>query len=255
MRRMAFVISLFMVPLWGVSALAAYGDSRVKGETVEYPSGDETVKGYLITPEGKGPFPAVVVIHEWWGLNEQIKRTAERLSREGYVVLAVDLYRGRVTSDPEEAHELMRGLPEDRAIRDLRSAVQYLRSLPNVNGARIGSIGWCMGGGYSLALAVSSPELAACVIYYGRLVTDKDRLSRIEAPVLGFFGDRDRGIPESSVREFESSLRALGKEVETYVYRGAGHAFANETRPSYNPGAARDAWEKTLKFFEAKLKK
>jgi carboxymethylenebutenolidase len=226
-----------------------------EGKTVSYRSDGEEVSGFLVVPEGKGPFPAIVVIHEWWGLNEQVKRKARELAKEGYVTLAVDLYRGKVTDDPEEAHELLRGLPEDRAIRDLLSAVSYLKTLPNVKKDKIGSIGWCMGGGFSLSLAVNSPELAACVVYYGRLITDREQLKRIKAPILGFFGEEDRGIPVSSVRAFEKTMKELGKEVTVYIYPNAGHAFANEERPSYNPEAAKDAWAKTLSFFEKTLKR
>ncbi|HSE83726.1 MAG TPA: dienelactone hydrolase family protein, partial [Thermodesulfobacteriota bacterium] len=120
---------------------------------------------------------------------------------------------------------------------------------------KIGSIGWCMGGGYSLSLAINSPELAGAVIYYGRLVTDKDQLKKINAPIIGFFGEEDRGIPVSSVREFEKTMKELGKDVSVYIYPEAGHAFANEERASsYNASAAKDAWEKTLAFFEKHLK-
>lgn len=224
-------------------------------ETVRYPSGNETVEGYLATPAGAGPFPAVVVIHEWWGLNDQVKEQARRLAEEGYAALAVDLYRGRATSDSDEAHELSRGLPEDRALRDLVAAVDYLASRPDVRADRIGSIGWCMGGGYSLALALAEPRLAASVIYYGRLVTDESQLSQIQAPLLGLFGEDDRGIPVSSVRTFESTLGSLGKTAEVHIYPGAGHAFANSTRPSYREGAAQDAWTKTLDFFSRHLKR
>ena len=223
------------------------------GKMVSYKSDGETISGFLITPEGKGPFPAIIVIQEWWGLNDQIKNKAKELAKEGYVTLAVDLYRGKETTDPDEAHELLRGLPEDRAIRDLLSAVSYLKTLPNVKKDKIGSIGWCMGGGYSLSLAISSPDIMACVIYYGRLVTDKNQLEKIKASVIGFFGEEDRGIPPSSVKVFEEDMKSLGKDVSVYNYPGAGHAFANEEKPSYNSKAASDSWEKTLSFFNQKL--
>lgn len=228
--------------------------SAVTTETVRYASGEETVAGFLARPDGAGPFPAVVVIHEWWGLNDQIKAMAQKLAENGYVALAIDLYRGRVATSTDEAHELSRGLPEDRAVRDLKAAVSYLRTRPGVRGDRIGSIGWCMGGSYSLALALNQPDLAASVIYYGRLVTEAESLRRFNAPVLGLFGQDDRGIPVSMVREFEAQAKSMGKSVTVRIYPGAGHAFANETRPSYRAEAARDAWEKTLAFFAATLK-
>lgn len=230
------------------------GQAAAGGQMVSYSSGGETVQGFLARPEGTGPFPAIVVIHEWWGLNDQIKGMATKFAESGYVALAVDLYRGRVTADRDEAHELSRSLPEDRAIRDLKAAVGYLRSRLDVRHDRIGSIGWCMGGGYSLVLALNQPDLTASVIYYGRLVTEATSLRRLNTPILGFFGEEDRGIPVSGVREFEAQANGLGKSVTVHIYPGAGHAFANETRPSYRPEAAADAWEKTLSFFAAKLK-
>jgi len=236
------------------ASLPVTGAPRVETAVVSYPSGEEEVQGYLARPAAGSPFPALVVIHEWWGLNTQIKGMAEELAREGYVALAVDLYRGRVTADPMEAHEVMRGVPEDRAIRDLKAAVSYLRGRPDVHGDRIGSIGWCMGGGYSLTLAINQPDLAACIIYYGRLATDKNRLGQIGAPVLGLFGDQDRGIPPSAVRAFDRTMKTLDKETQMHIYPGAGHAFANPGRPSYRKAAAADAWKRTLAFFSKLLK-
>jgi len=246
------LLILAFVLLLGIT-MKTKSESIPEGKMVSYKSDGETISGFLVTPEGKGPFPAIIVIQEWWGLNDQIKNKAKYLAKEGYVTLAVDLYRGKVTTDPEEAHELLRGLPEDRAVRDLISAVSYLKTLPNVKKDKIGSIGWCMGGGYSLSLAINSPDITACVIYYGRLITDKDQLRRTNASVIGFFGEEDRGIPPSSVNAFEEDMKTLGKNVSVYIYPGAGHAFANEEKPSYNPKAAKDSWEKTLSFFSQKL--
>ena len=243
---------LWILPLILLCALTAR--TAVDSQTVSYSSGSDTVSAFLAKPAGSGPFPAVVVIHEWWGLNDQVKRMAEKLAGQGYVALAVDLYRGRVAANPDEAHELSRGLPEDRAVRDLRAAVAYLESRKDVRADRIGSIGWCMGGGYSLSLAVNEPRLAACVINYGRLLTDPATLGKITSPVIGFFGEEDRGIPVAGAREFEKQMKALGKSAEIHTYSGAGHGFMNEDRPSYRPEAAKDAWKKTLAFFAAHLK-
>lgn len=247
--------------LWFISVLIVLaasvpvtGTERVETSMVTYPSGAEEVQRYLARPPGAGPFPALVVIHEWWGLNQQIKGMAEELAREGYVALAVDLYRGRVTAEPMEAHELMRGLPEDRAIQDLKAAVAYLRSRSDVRGNKIGSIGWCMGGGYSLTLAINQPDLAACVVYYGRLATNKGLLGQISAPVLGIFGEEDRGIPPSAVRTFERDMKELDKETQIHMYPGAGHAFANPERPSYRKAAADDAWKRTKAYLMKFLK-
>jgi carboxymethylenebutenolidase len=226
------------------------------GKTVSYKSGDETVHGVLFTPKGKGPFPALVVIHEWWGLVPWVKEQAAKLSDQGYVTLAVDLYRGKATDSPEVAHELMRGLPEDRANRDLLAAVQYLKSLKNVNPAKMGSIGWCMGGGYSLDLAIADPTLAADVINYGHLATDPARLQQIHAPLLGLFGAQDKGIPPADVHKFEQDLQQMGKKIDVTIYPDAGHAFQNpDNKAGYRPADTADAWNRTLEFLAANLKK
>src|SRR6266496_3607348 len=191
-----------------VSAIAA--DSKA----ISYKSGDETVSGMLSTPAGKGPFPALIVIHEYWGLNDWVKAQAAKLADQGYVALAVDLYRGKVADTPDLAHELMRGVPEDRASKDLRAAFDFLAAQPNVKKDRIGSIGWCMGGGYALNVALAEPHLAAAVINYGHLATEPAELKKINAPILGIFGGQDRGIPVDDVKKFQQSLAQLGKKVE-----------------------------------------
>ncbi|HEV2114426.1 MAG TPA: dienelactone hydrolase family protein [Terriglobales bacterium] len=241
---------LLLTLLLSATAFAA------NGKTVSYKSGDETVHGVLYAPRGKGPFPALVVIHEYWGLVPWVKEQAAKLSEQGYVTLAVDLYRGKATDSPEVAHELMRGLPEDRANRDLLAAVQYLKSLKNVNPAKIGSIGWCMGGGYSLDLAIADPTLAADVINYGHLATDPGRLQQIHAPILGLFGAQDKGIPPADVRKFEADLKQQGKTIDVTIYPDAGHAFQNPgNKAGYRPADTADAWNRTLEFLAANLKK
>jgi carboxymethylenebutenolidase len=230
------------------AAAAPSGPVLGPGE-VAIPSGSEQMVAYLARPKGQGPFPALVVIHEWWGLNGQVRGMADQLARQGYLSLAVDLYRGKVTDDPEQAHELMRGLPEDRALRDLSAAFAYLKSNADVKPERIGSIGWCMGGGYSIKLAVAEPSLAACAVYYGALPTETENLRAIQAPVVGFFGDKDEGIPEASVLDFDTAMRKAGKTAEVHVYRNAGHAFANPESKSFHRMAADDAWKKLMAFF------
>ncbi len=162
------------------------------GKPVTYQSGTETVNALLYTPPGKGPFPALVVIHEWWGLNDWVKEQASKLADQGYVALAIDLYRGKVATTPDEAHEIMRGVPDDRASRDLLAATTYLRSQKNVDPARVGSIGWCMGGGYAFNLAVNDPKLKAAVINYGHLASDDATLKKINAACWGSLADRIR---------------------------------------------------------------
>jgi carboxymethylenebutenolidase len=224
-------------------------------KNVSYKSGDETVQGILYTPEGKGPFPAILVIHEWWGLNDWVKEQAGKLSDEGYVTLALDLYRGKVASTPDEAHELMRGVPEDRAKRDLRAGFDFLESQPNVKKDRIGSIGWCMGGGYSLDVALEEPGLRADVINYGHLVTDPSSVEKIQASVLGMFGAQDRGIPVEDVKKFEALMKQKGKKIEVVIYPDAGHGFQNpNNKDGYRADDTADAWKRTVNFFASTLK-
>lgn len=242
-------IALALFLLLTVSALAA------DGKTVSYKSGDETVQGMLYTPSGNGPFPAIVVIHEWWGLNDWVKDRASKLSDQGYVTLAVDLYRGKVATTSDEAHEIMRGVPEDRAKRDLHAAVAFLKSQPNVKRNRIGSIGWCMGGGYSLDVALQEPDLAADVINYGHLATDPDAMKKINAPILGLFGGQDRGITPDDVHKFEAGMKQMGKKIDVKIYDDAGHAFENpNNKDGYRPADAADAWKRTVDFLAATLK-
>ena len=246
MRTLCLALTLFAT----LSAFAA------TGKPVSYKSGDETVQGVLYTPEGKGPFPAIVVIHEWWGLNDWVKGQASKLADEGYEALAIDLYRGKVATTPDEAHEIMRGVPEDRAARDLHAAFNYLESQSSVKKNRIGSIGWCMGGGYSLNLALAEANLRAAVINYGHLAADQSSLNKINASVLGIFGGKDRGIPVDDVNKFEQGLKQAGKKVEIHIYPNAGHAFENpNNKDGYRADDASDAWKHTVEFLAGTLKK
>jgi carboxymethylenebutenolidase len=234
-----------------VSTLAQSG-----GNMVEFPSGSEKVSGYLATPAASsGRKPAIVVIQEWWGLNDWVKHKADELAKQGYVALAPDLYRGKVATDPDTAHQLMRGLPEDRAMRDLKGAIAWLRARNDVNPARIASIGWCMGGGYSLSLALAEPTLSGAVIYYGRLVTDDAAIASLKPPLLGNFGGKDQGISPESVREFERKAKAAGKSVDFKTYPEAGHGFASmPDSKGYRADDARDADARASAFLAKALK-
>ena len=241
--------------LLALIVLAAASAFAADGKPVSYKSGDETVQGVLYTPAGKGPFPALVVVHEWWGLNDWVKEQASKLADQGYASLAVDLYRGKVATTPDMAHEIMRGVPEDRAKRDLHAAVEFLKSQPTVKKDRIGAIGWCMGGGYALDIALQEPDLAATVINYGHLATDPDALKKINAPILGLFGGQDHGIPPADVNKFEQQLKQLGKKVDVKIYDDAGHAFENSNnKDGYRPADAADAWKRTVDFLAMTLK-
>ena len=241
--------------LSGMICLLVMKSVAAESRSVSYKSGDEKVNALLYTPVGKGPFPAIVVIHEWWGLNDWVKGEASKLADEGYVALAIDLYRGKVATTPDEAHEIMRGVPQDRATRDLLAATAYLRSQKNVDPKRVGSIGWCMGGGYSLDLALNDPNLKAAVINYGHLATDDAALKKINAAILGIFGGQDRGIPAADVQKFESQLKALGKTVDIHIFPDAGHAFENpNNKQGYRAHDATQAWKLTVSFLVKYLK-
>jgi carboxymethylenebutenolidase len=243
------VLFLGLICLFAMTSIAA--DSH----PVSYKTGDETVSAILYTPQGKGPFPGIVVIHEWWGLNDWVKEQASKLADQGYVALAIDLYRGKVATTPDEAHEIMRGVPQDRATRDLLAATGYVRAQKNVDPKRVGSIGWCMGGGYSLDLALNDPRLKAAVINYGHLATDDSSLKKINAAILGIFGGQDRGIPVADVNKFESQLKALGKSVEIHIFSDAGHAFENpNNKQGYRADDTAQAWKLTVDFLAKNLK-
>jgi carboxymethylenebutenolidase len=222
---------------------------------VSYRSGDETVQATLYMPKGEGPFPALVVIHEWWGLNEWVKQQASDLADQGYVALAIDLYRGQVATTADEAHQIMRGVPEDRANRDLLAATAYLRSLKTVNSKRVGAIGWCMGGGYALDLAIADPRLKVAVINYGHLASDKTTLKKIHAQILGIFGGQDKGISVADVHKFETEMNALDKKVDIHIFSDAGHGFENpNNQEAYRAEDTASAQKLTDEFLRKNLK-
>jgi carboxymethylenebutenolidase len=228
----------------------------VEAEDVVYAEvGGAPVTGYLARPAGGGTgLPGIIVIQEWWGLNDNIRSMARRLAGQGYTALAVDLYEGNVATDPETARSLMsESMGREADLEDnLRQAYAYLTE--QAGAPRVGVIGWCFGGGWSLRTALMLPgEIDAAVIYYGRLVTDPEQLAALDMPVLGIFGAEDRGIPIESVREFETVTAELGKDVTVVVYPGADHAFANPSGTRYDAEAAEDAWGETLSFFEKHL--
>jgi carboxymethylenebutenolidase len=239
----------------GVLSNPALDPTRTAGPLATFPSRAGEASGYLSVPPAKGRKPAVIVIHEWWGLDEWVRDQTDRFSQQGYVALAVDLYRGRTTSSMEEAHELSRGLPEDRAIADLQAAVDFLSARVDVDPQRIGVIGWCMGGGYALKLATREPRLQATVINYGSLVTDPALIASIKGEVLGNFGGADRGIPPADVKTFQQALTTAGKDGDVKIYEGAGHAFMNpNNKQGYDAAATQDAWSRIDRFFARTLR-
>lgn len=215
----------------------------------------ENINGYLAQPSQEGSYPAVVMIHEWWGLNDNVKDMARLLANEGYVVLAVDIYEGEVAETSDQAGKLAGAAREnvEKSVANMRSAVEYLKTLENVKKESIGSMGWCFGGQQSLNLALNSDDLAATVIYYGNLTDDKEQLQSINWPVLGIFGAEDTGIPVESVNAFETALNELGVENNIHIYEGVGHAFANPSGTRYAPEETVDAWNKTVEFLNENL--
>ena len=227
----------------------------VEVERVQYAELDGVkVTGVLARPVGTKGTPGVIVIHEWWGLNENIERMTRQIAGEGYTALAVDLYGGEVAADRDAARELMkRARTNPKSLRkNLRQAHRYLEKQQGA--PKVGSIGWCFGGGWSLQTALMLPnKLDGAVIYYGRVVTKRERLAPLTTPILGHFGSEDKGIPIADVRELESLLQELGKEASIHVYEGANHAFANPSGNRYDAEAAEQAWQRTLAFFAETL--
>lgn len=226
----------------------------------------QPARGYLARPQeqvGKPsggtalapvPLPGIIVIHEWWGLNDNIKAMTRRLAGEGYTALAVDLYGGKVADTPDAAKQLMGGVLGNSAaaLAVLHAAADYLK---RQGAPRVGVIGFCFGGAWSLQTALElSQGIDAAVVYYGQPEKDRGRLERLRAPLLGLYGADDQSIPPAAVREMEATLKQLGKNVELHIYDGAGHGFANPSGTGYRPAAADDAWRRTVAFFKKNLK-
>ena len=231
-------------------------ERAVVAETLPYAEvNDELVYGYFVFPADMvDPLPALLVLHEWWGLNDGIRAMADRLAAEDYIVLAVDLFGGESTISPSDARALMLSVVEDpkSANENVRQAYKFVNDIAEA--PRIGSLGWCFGGGWSLNTAMLFPDdLDATVIYYGQVTDDEELLRPINSPILGLFGAEDSGIPVDSVRAFEEALERLRKNYEIEIYPRARHAFANPTGRNYNPVVAEQAWEKTLAFLDLHL--
>jgi carboxymethylenebutenolidase len=229
---------------------------EVASEDVSYATvKGRPVKGFLAYPiEAHGALPAVLMFHEWWGLNDNIKAMAQRLAGQGYVVLAVDLYGGSVAQTPEQAMQLMDAALKDQEAlgQNLRGAMNYLET--ETPASAIATLGWCFGGAMSFQAARMFPDkVAATVIYYGEVSSDPAVLEPLKMPILGIFGAKDDHISAESARAFEKALHQLGKEAEITVYDGVGHAFANPSGTNYRKAEAEDAWQKTLTFLDRHL--
>jgi len=230
---------------------------RVDSRPVIYMSVDGApVTGWLSWPAGKSAtgMPALIVIHEWWGLNDNIRQAAERLAGEGYMTLAVDLYRGQSAENPKDAMLLMKQLNDqgEAGRENLVAAYEYLANVMQAD--RIGVIGWCLGGRWSLQAALQLPtQLAATVIYYGGVTDDKKQLATLQMPILGLFAGDDPVVPPETVTAFRAALVELGKDADIHIYPEAKHAFANPSGQAYDPAAAEDAWGRTTRFLAEHL--
>lgn len=227
-----------------------------RGQDVHYLAGDEATLGYLAVPEGGGPFPALVLIHEWNGLVDRVRQVADAMAEEGYVALAADLFKGRTGSNPGENRALMAeaNADPDAVIGNLNDAVDFLRARDDVTGA-IGTMGWCFGGGIALSYALGGEHHDATAIFYGRLVTDPEVLAAIDHEVYGTFAEMDGGIPPDQVNQFVDALRAQGIENDVHIYDAVAHGFwlRVEDDPDLRTAPAQDAWNRLKAYLERTL--
>jgi carboxymethylenebutenolidase len=228
----------------------------LRGEDLRYLQEDSATVGYLSVPEGEGPFPAVILIHEWNGLVDRVRQVADDMAAEGYVALAADLYRGRTGTSPGENRALMQEVQDDPAatIANLDAAARFLRSRPDVTG-RLATMGWCFGGGVALSYAIGGERHDGTAIFYGRLVDDPEKLARIHHPIYGTFGALDGGIPPEEVERFVSALRKAGIENDVHIYDDVGHGFWLwvDRDPATREGPALDAWNRLKAYLERVL--
>lgn len=246
---------------WAVHVLPEYVKDEPKNSDIfelgKYQITTDTINynnstGFLARPTESGKFPGVILIHEWWGLNDNIKDMARNLASHGYTVFAADLYGGQVATTPDGAREILTTFDAEKGVSNIQGVAELLRTKYEIG--RLATIGWCFGGTQSLNYALSGNELDATIIYYGQPVTDQARLSLIHWPVLGIFGGQDQSITTETVNKFESILNDLGIENEIYIYPDVGHAFANPSGVNYAPQETKDAWQNTLLFLEKHLK-
>lgn len=221
------------------------GPANTRGQMIDLAGG----KAYLSLPDGKGPFPGIVVIHEWWGLNKNIEHWADRLAAAGYAALAVDLYGGVVATKREEALKAAKSVDETKAHAMISAAIDFLAKDARIAAKKRAVIGWCFGGEWALQAALAHPELDGAIIYYGQLETDPAKLAKIKARVLGIFANQDQSIPPAEVTKFEAALKQAKVSVEIHRY-DAVHAFANPSNPKYDEKSSADAWRHVLAFLD-----
>lgn len=223
---------------------------------VQYPSDGVTVRAYMVGPKAKS-LPAIIVVQEWWGLNDHIKDVARRYAKEGYVAIVPDLYSrlgNKVTADPNEAGKLMGALQQQDGLKDLNATVNYLKTVSSVDAARIGVTGFCMGGSYALMVPCVNSSIKAAVPFYGQVPNPDTPLQKLACPVLYIYGEDDGWITKADVQRLANALKRYNKAGEIKTYPGAPHAFFNDTRKDvYKPAEAKDAWNRSVAFFKQHL--
>jgi carboxymethylenebutenolidase len=225
----------------------------MKGTRVSIPVNGSSIEVY-IAPAAGGRGPGVIVIQEWWGLVPHIESVSDRFASEGFTALAPDLYHGTSTTSPDEAGKLMMALDVESAAQDLRAATKHLVSHPATQGDKVGVVGFCMGGMLSMFAASANPEIGACINYYGVHPDIHPDFKNLKAPVLGFFGEKDKTVPPAVVADLERTMKAAGCKIEFHSYDNAGHAFFNDQRPAvYVESAAQDSWNRSIAFLRAYL--
>ena len=253
-KQLHIIHLLFLAVAIAVSSVSVAG-TKTKGTEVTYYNQDNKgIKGYLAVPEGRGKKPAIILIHEWWGLNDEIRDKARKYAKDGYIALAVDLYNGESTTKPEDARRLAGsvGKNQEDAFANLRAALAYLKKHKNVDKNRLASVGWCFGGGWSYQVAKNDLGTRASVIYYGRF-NPADDLSQMRAKILGHFAEKDRGIKVDDVRQFQASLKTQSGDHEIFIYPNTGHGFTNSNSTVYDAAATSQAYDRTLEFLKKHL--
>ncbi len=229
----------------------------IKDMMVQYPSEGVTVRAYLAGPQTREKRPAIIVVQEWWGLNDHVKDIAQRYAKEGYIAIAPDLYSrlgNRITTNPNEAGQLMNALKLEDGLKDLRATVAYAKTVSDIDAGRIGVTGFCMGGSYALMLPCTTADIKAAVPFYGQVPNPDTPLQQLACPVLYIYGEDDGWITKADVQRLATALKKYRKAGEIKTYPGAPHAFFNDTRKDvYKPAEAKDAWGRTLAFFRKHL--
>ncbi len=233
--------------------------AAMKDMMVQYPGDGVTVRAYLVGQQGKVKRPAIIVVQEWWGLNDHIKDVGRRFAQEGYVAIVPDLY-SRLgnpvvpNSNPDQAGKLMSALKQEDGLKDLQATIAYLKTVPEVDAGRIGVTGFCMGGSYALMLPCVSPDIKAAVPFYGQVPSPDTPLQQLAGPVLYIYGEEDGWITKADVQRLANALTKYNKPGEVKTYPGAPHAFFNDTRKDvYKPAEAKDAWARAVAFFKQHL--